>query len=308
MSPLATFPPELKPYFADLMRTIAQMSYMASLIPGEYVIILSDDYKSFFHQFMVSFGSRFMFHILALDPEEVAAGRAGVAALAVFGELCMGMGICPASNYAQRFATELSVSFERRFQAEEAPYLAELEASCPPFAQYAAQRRALALKTGRSELKLCAHITFTDDPRTICLAGVNGERCVRVATCLHRHYGPEGANVLLGDPVKRYIGVYAPWIGGNVLTVGNLAYMSPDKVLRTQVALLDLVAGKLTADQHKQINGLLEHVVGMGAHPRYLMADMYASLDAARKQLLTELFWRALCHQDLRKLVGQHCV
>ena len=55
---------------------------------------------------------------------------------------------------------------------------------------------------------------------------MGGNKCR--ATCLHAHYGPDGANVLLGDAYKRHIGVHSPWIGGNVLTIANIAYMGPE--------------------------------------------------------------------------------
>ena len=283
MAPEASFPQELKAFFADLMLAHALLVYIVYLIPGEAVVVFSDDFKSHFHQFSYSFCSRWMFHLLALDPSDVAAGLAGTAALAVFAEQCMGMGIGPASNYAQRFSTELADSYVTRFHELEAPYIALIEKSNPDFAVYAEKRRALARTTGRLELLVLVLMIFTDDPIALLLMGIDGERAVRAVTLWWNHAGPRGVNLLMGEPIKRYFGVHAPWIGGNILTTANLAYMSHDKRLRAQVQLGSFLAGGMQVQEIKRMNGLLEHVAAICALPHYVMNHMYDTIDAARR-------------------------
>ena len=286
IAPGATYPPELKPFFADLMLTVAKLAYLSLILPDEHPpVVYSDDYKSMFHQFILAFGTRWMFHILALDPTEVASGNSASAALAIFAELCMGMGIGPASNYAQRFATELGDAYVELFHEQEAPYIAQLEKEVPAFAEYAAKRRELERTTGRRELLVLFLLVFTDDPVVVLLMGPRGERAVRALTLWHAHMGPDGANVMMGEPIKRHIGVHAPWIGGHILTVANLGYLDAHRMLRLQAPLVELLAGKLTVQEQKKLNGLLEHVAGMCALPRYAVSDMYEGLDLARKRL-----------------------
>ena len=52
-----------------------------------------------------------------------------------------------------------------------------------------------------------------------------------------RRRRPRGLNMKMAIPIKRSLGVAAKFIGGSVLTVGALAYVSPEKVLRTDGAL-----------------------------------------------------------------------
>ena len=47
------------------------------------------------------------------------------------------------------------------------------------------------------------------------------------------HFGPRGINMRMAIATKRSLGVSAKFIGGTLLTVGALAYIEREKVLRT---------------------------------------------------------------------------
>ena len=51
------------------------------------------------------------------------------------------------------------------------------------------------------------------------------------------------------------------FIGGSILTVGALAYVSPEKVLRTDGALQAAIEGKITVAEWVKLVGLLNHLV-----------------------------------------------
>lgn len=50
------------------------------------------------------------------------------------------------------------------------------------------------------------------------------------------HYGPRGLNMRMAIAAKRSLGVAAKFIGGSILTTGALAYVDPEKMLRTDAA------------------------------------------------------------------------
>ena len=287
LAPGATYPRELKPGFADAMISMAHMQLVAILTGGE-TILLGDDYASHFHQFVISFSSRWMFHILALDPDAVAAGTEGAQALAVFAERVMGMGIGPASNWAQRFSTEINESYIMIFHEKEQPYLERLRAENKKFDAYCVRRLELQRRTGRLELRVMTALCYTDDPLTFVVhereRGVMADtRVVRAIDVWHAHIGPKGANVLTGAAVKRHFGVHTTWIGGEILTAANLGYLSPDLMLRVQAMLVASLDGRLTVQDARKLNGTLEHVTGICALPRHVMYNMYDALDEARR-------------------------
>ena len=73
---------------------------------------------------------------------------------------------------------------------------------------------------------------------------------------------------------KRSLGVSAKFIGGKLLTTGALAYVEPEKVLRTDGALQDAIAGKLTLADWTKLVGLLNHLVCILLMPYYIMYDV----------------------------------
>ena len=287
LAPGATFPPELKPMFADAMLSMALLSYVAVLLGG-VVVAASDDFKSHFHQFVVSFGERWMFHLLALDPADVAAGLAGTQALAVFAEKVMGMGIGPASNWAQRFSTELIESYLDKFHEAESPYIKQLRLGSAAFDGYCRKREVLERTSGRRQLCVAHAVCYTDDPlifvvHEMAAKPTGSSRVVRALVVWHEHIGPAGANVLTGDAVKRHFGAHVPWIGGEIITTANLSFLSADVRLRLQAMLVASADARLTVQDARKLNGTLEHVVGMSALRPSAMRHMYEAIDAARR-------------------------
>jgi len=84
--------------------------------------------------------------------------------------------------------------------------------------------------TGRPEAVGAFNTTYTDDA----LGLVIGIPSAIIYLEMHvEHYGPRGLNMQMAIAAKRHLGVGLPFIGGNLLTTGALAYVAPPKVLKT---------------------------------------------------------------------------
>ena len=70
-----------------------------------------------------------------------------------------------------------------------------------------------------------------------------------------RHFGPNGLNVQMAIAAKRSLGVSAPFLGAVALSVGLLAYVKPEKALRTQMALESAIEGTLTFADYVKLVG-----------------------------------------------------
>ena len=105
---------------------------------------------------------------------------------------------------------------------------------------------------------------------------------VRYCVAHGKHLGPDGCNVTMAIAAKRSLGVHAPFIGAVALTVGQLAYVSREKVHRTQLALAAAMAGDLAVADWVKLAGLLNHLVCVLLMPYYVMYGIYGCLDAAR--------------------------
>ena len=271
------YPQELKPFFIDIMLAVAQMCHIGDMV-GLPCIILGDDAEAFFHQWALAAQQEWMCGGLRLDPDALKAGEVD-AALTAVRERCMAMGVQPSSNWAQRALTEITHCLTRRFAKAEEPHWAELEARFPRFRAWRVRRRKLSVSTGRDEAR-CMYCTgYTDDVITLILGAEAALRCV----CLHeRLLGPSGLNVLMADEVKRSLGVSAPFIGGNVLAVGAIGYIGPDKVHNTLAVIAAALEGVLTVARYVRLVGLLNHLVIILCLPYTEMYAVYDVLDRTR--------------------------
>ena len=114
----AVLPPELKPFFFELVVSITILAAAGETL-GLVPVLFSDDLHKFFHQFALARLQRWMSHIVILDPAaitdadlEALLADAPPAEIAILSELCMSMGTRPSSNWAQRYSTELMLDFE----------------------------------------------------------------------------------------------------------------------------------------------------------------------------------------------------
>ena len=271
------YPQELKPFFIDIMLAVAQMCHIGDMV-GLPCIILGDDAEAFFHQWALAAQQEWMCGGLRLDPDALKAGEVD-AALTAVRERCMAMGVQPSSNWAQRALTEITHCLTRRFAKAEEPHWAELEARFPRFRAWRDRRRKLSVSTGRDEAR-CMYCTgYTDDVITLILGAEAALRYV----CLHeRLLGPSGLNVLMADEVKRSLGVSAPFIGGNVLAVGAIGYIGPDKVHNTLAVIAAALEGVLTVARYVRLVGLLNHLVIILCLPYTEMYAVYDVLDRTR--------------------------
>ena len=201
------------------------------------------------------------------------------AALAVVLARCLEMGVSPSSNIAQRALTEILTSLSARFAASEEPHLLLLERRFPAFREARAARRALSERTGRDEARCHALLGYTDDVAAVLMGAA---ATVRYCAAHGRHLGPGGCNVTMAIPAKRTLGISVPFIGATALTVGQLAYISREKVHRTQLALASARDGSLALAEWVKLAGLLNHLVCVLLMPYYVMYGVYECLDDAR--------------------------
>ena len=82
---------------------------------------------------------------------------------------------------------------------------------------------------------------------------------------------------------KRHLGVGLPFIGGNLLTTGALAYVAPPKVLKTDQALQAAIAGTMVLGDWTKLIGLLNHLVCLLLMPVTSMYEVYTISDASRQ-------------------------
>jgi hypothetical protein len=239
---------------------------------------IGDDCADMFHTFPLAVLQCWTMGLLRLDPHNLTAESLDAALCAVQAR-CLEMGVAPSSNWAQRFLTECNLGFSKRFARANEPLLLELEASHPRFAAWRAARRKLSEQTGRDEALGHWVSGYTDD----IIALVIGVASMVLFLCMHaEHYGPRGINMRMAIAAKRSLGVSAKFIGGSILTTGALAYITPDKVLRTDTALQDAIEGKITLAEWTKLVGLLNHLVCILLMPYYIMYDVYDISDACR--------------------------
>ena len=240
--------------------------------------VAGDDISDMFHTFALATLQCWTMGLLRLDPHDLTAESIDAALCAVQAR-CLEMGVAPSSNWAQRFVTECNLGFSKRFARANEKHLIALEAAHPRFAAWRAARRGLSKQTGRVEAVGHWLSGYTDDIITL-IIGVDS---MVLFLCMHaEHYGPRGLNMKMAIAAKRSLGVHAKFIGGSILTTGMLAYVLPEKVLRTDAALQDAIDGKLTLALWTKLVGLLNHLVCILLMPYHIMYDVYDISDACR--------------------------
>ena len=247
---------ELKPFFSDLLLCIVIVGHLAFHC-GMDVYVLTDDAKDWFHQFCLAVLQCWACGMFRLDPDALERGDVD-AALAIVLARCLEMGVSPSSNIAQRALTRdpaLALRQLRRVGGAAPP---ASSSRFPAFRTARDARRALGARTGRDEAR-CHHLLgYTDDLAAVLMGAA---ATVRYCDAHGKHLGPDGCNVTMAIAAKRTLGVHVPFIGACALTVGQLAYVSREKVHRTQVALAEASDGVMTVADWVKLAGLLNHLV-----------------------------------------------
>ena len=272
------YPQELKPFFIDAMLAACVLGYGAELC-GLPLIAIEDDIADMFFTFpLMVLQCRYM-NLLRLDPRNLSAESLH-ASLMVVQARCMEMGVSPSSNWAQRFATQCNAGFSRRFHEANERLMVALEEGCEAFAAWRGGRREVGRLTGRPEAVGAFNTTYTDDA----LGLVIGIPSAILYLEMHvEHYGPRGLNMQMAIAAKRHLGVGLPFIGGNLLTTGALAYVAPPKVLKTDQALQAAIAGTMVLGDWTKLIGLLNHLVCLLLMPVTSMYEVYTISDASRQ-------------------------
>ena len=271
------WPPELKPFFIDLMLAVCILGYGAALC-GAFLYVATDDCKDMFHVFPLAVLQLWTQGSLRLDPRNLTAESVEAALAAVLAK-CLEMGVSPSSNWTQRYLTEMNMGLSKRFARANEAILRKLDEAFPAFAAWRAGRRQLALRTGRDEAVGHWLTGYTDD---VVALVIGTESMVLYLTMHAEHYGPRGLNMTMAIAAKRSLGVATKFIGGNVLTVGALAYVAPEKVQRTDLKLQMAIEGTLLLADWIKLIGLLNHLVCLLLLPYYIMYDVYEISDASR--------------------------
>ena len=259
------------------MLAVCILGYAGELC-GEDLYVIGDDIKDMFHTFPLAALQCWTMGLLRLDPHNLTEESVDAALCAVQSKV-LEMGVAPSSNWAQRYLTEVNFAFSKRFAKANEPFLLSLEERSPDFKAWRVARRRLAASTGRDEAAGHWLSGYTDD----ILALVLGVGATVLFLCMHaEHFGPRGLNMKMAIPAKRSLGVAAKFIGGSIITVGALAYITPDKVLKTDLALQEAIAGRLLLADWVKLVGLLNHLVCILLMPYYVMYDVYEISDACR--------------------------
>ena len=289
----AVLPPELKPFFFELMTVIVLMAHVGGIL-GLEPVIMSDDLAKFFHQFALSHLQRWTSHIMMLGPEddvhaamEELLSTASARELSIIDELCMSMGTSPSSNWGQRYMTEFMHSYVERFHREHTELYDMWACEVPAFAKWRATRAAVEQRTGRCEVYLLYGFCFTDDPCIVTLCSCSPVKAPLVsnATVLVVdgviQWGSDCRRnkLMRGEPCKRHLGVQGPWIGGNVFTTGLIGYLGKSKMLRAGDGVRAYKSGRQTVAEFRKLRGLLHHIVFTVALPRHVMYNLCDGLD-----------------------------
>ena len=272
------YPQELKPFFIDVMLAVCVLGYGAELC-GLPLIAIEDDIADMFFTFpLMALQCRDM-NLLRLDPRHLSDESLD-AALMVVQAKCMEMGVSPSSNWAQRFATQCNAGFIKRFHKANEVLMCALEESCELFGAWRSGRREVGRATGRPEDGGAYNTTYTDDA----LGLVIGIASAILYLEMHvEHYGPRGLNMQMAIAAKRHLGVGLPFIGGNLMTTGALAYVAPPKVLKTDQSLQAAIAGTMVLGDWTKLIGLLNHLVCLMLMPVTSMYEVYTISDASRQ-------------------------
>jgi len=272
------WPGEFKPLFIEAIRAMAKMCHAATCIPGTEVYVVNDDGATMFHQFMLAAQTEWACGTFRLDPTKLD-GEADEATLSAVIERCMAMGVAPSSNWCQRLATEICAFITQEFCAQQEDYWRELEDQYPKFHALREGLRRLSIETGRDEARMFYNTSYTDDFFALTF-GARDTVCYLIMH--HRVLGPSGLNLTMGPPKKRGLGLSGTFIGGEMLTVGALAYIGPEKRLRTQTELAEAIAGIMLHAAYVSLVGLLNHLVVLLAMPYHVMYPVYGVLDLTR--------------------------
>ena len=237
----AKFPHELKPTPACLRAMMLVLSSSANFL-NEPVFLITDDAANFFNQFALAPEEYWKFVTLLRDEDSGSAK--------FMAEYCMGFGVRPASNIAQRFANMLVDLVTRRFQKQE---LQLLQATTEPRLQkWFQHRKTLSEGTGFDEAMLWFMLMYTDDP-IIAIVGV--DRTVRFLQTGADTIAELGLQMALAS--KRQLGSGVIWCGALVFARGALV-VPLDKRLKALRSLLALRQGTLPVGELRSLNGLLE--------------------------------------------------
>jgi len=281
------WPLELKPRVADITHDALVLKHLAH-ITGEPLFAFSDDFSSFFHQFMLAPQEWWKVCVLyqSLCPQHEHHSFAV--------EYVLAMGVYPASNVAQRMAHAFRYMWCKRMDALED---AAAHGDSEEMATWKKQRRTLhgehvgenmahvaareAANTGAVDTRLSiwrqdrpyVMHQYTDDPVFVVVGLHRTERALRVW-----HDITTGGRWLMSIAEKRQLGVSLKALGANLYFDANLVVIPQDKVLRAMAKLQLILRSEIQYGELRNLLGLLEHCVILNGCRRDIMYGMYGPL------------------------------
>jgi len=239
---------EVKPTFGELMRNQAIQARLARRIRAPMFGRRDDVWKAF-HQFKNAPQVLWQFAIPFLCEQRKD--------LAVITELCMGMGIGPASLWMQRVATAMMTWHAQDVAREVGAIMPQLLARYGPELEgWLRTRRAMPVTDpwmGQDRMAI-GHM-YSDDPA---FSTVTVEVTVIDALCWFRLC--RELNILMAEARKRSMGVSMSWIGAATHGSFGVATVPEQKVLRAVSAIDTILRGEADVGAYRSLVYFLEHL------------------------------------------------
>ncbi|MEM8601387.1 MAG: hypothetical protein AAGF99_15835 [Bacteroidota bacterium] len=270
----------------------------SAAILGLSVVAFGDDFKSWFYQFNVATAELWKTCCIWLAPD---ACRPQFLVQPV-----TAMGQSRASLLAQGTADLLTDIVEDRFDAEEAVifcdmYEAELAAARAaqllttkgvpfdatgtagqrPFAEWLTTRFHLTLETQSNQCRLYHFTVYTDDSKA---SAAGTPRAVRLVQCWRRVC--LDANAKMATAQKRNAGCIMPWLGHFHDDPDCVLLTEEHKCLRAVDVLRRGCDGQATAEEWRNNNQLLQHLLPLRQNDKramYQMWDVVSGLEPNRR-------------------------
>jgi hypothetical protein len=278
------YPPEVKPSARDIKRDAAFLLYAAEILG---VFAYSDDFRRFFHQFQVNARDEWRLNTLMLSASAVDLAERDDplppdidAALLIYGNNALDMGLAVSSGIAQRFSTAVVRIVQHLGDSEEREIwdAAIRDPSTPPaHRKFYLIRRGMTARFNRNCERLTSAMIYTDDLAALA-CGI--DRLVRFLILWTRVV--DALKIRMAAAHKRVISQTARFIGFGLAVALGFAYIPAGKVTHG-LALLDTIlsAEPVPVSSFRSVTGLLIHFQSvLEAGPETLYAFHNTLLEA----------------------------
>ena len=206
---------EVKPMALHVVIAMRVLKEAADLLSTS-VLVITDDYKSFFNQLRLARSKYCKSGIM--HPPRIGEDRATFAY-----DTVLGFGIKMASNVAQRFADFLAHIFRKAIRPAVMRKAAQFCRNAEEFSSWWDNRLGL----GELQATLVAMFMYCDDPCILAVGPDMAHECLKVWTWMAKSGG-----TLMAIPEKRSFGLSSKWIGIKFFAALGVCAVPAQKVLR----------------------------------------------------------------------------